>query len=109
MTIVWKPELLAHAADQLDRHRRGAGHREAQRREVERARSGCVEDRLVQRRRPRQHGDALRGDARAAPPTTSNTGCGHDGRALDEARQPAGLVAEGVEERVDDEVAIALA
>ena len=42
VTTVSKPQLVAHAADQLDRDGRGAGDGEAQRRQVELADVGWL-------------------------------------------------------------------
>ena len=46
-------ELLLHPLDQLDRHRRRAGDREAQRLQLREVDVGVVEERLVHRRRAR--------------------------------------------------------
>ena len=56
-------QFVAHAVDQLDRNDGGAGDHQAQAREIVLAAFGVGQDRLVQRRRPRQHADALVGDA----------------------------------------------
>ena len=69
---------------------------------------GVVEDRLVQRRRSRQHRDLLFTDAPHHLAGVED-GVRHDGRAAHEACQDPRLVAERVEERVDDQVAVALA
>ena len=88
-------------------HGRGAGDREAQRRHVEVGDARVVEDRLVHRRRPGQHRDALLGDALHHRVDVEHR-VRDDRRALDRAlaRMP-GLQPERVEERVDDEVAVA--
>ena len=99
-------QLLAHAADQLDRDRRRAGDREAQRREIELGDARVVEDRLVDGRRPGQHRDRLLGDALHHRVDVEHR-VRHDRRALDQAREDAGLQPERVEERVDDEIAVA--
>jgi hypothetical protein len=40
--------------------------------------------------------------------STSKCRCGHDGGSAYQGRDAAGFVSEGVEERVDNEIAIAL-
>ena len=69
-------ELVVDPADQLDGDVGRAGHRHAQGGEVVPRRVGVVEDRLVQRRRPGQDGDAA--PTRRGPGTrsTSKTGSG---------------------------------
>ena len=69
---------------------------------------GEVEDALEQRRRAREHRDALLGHHLEHLRHVEHLER-HDRRAAQDARHPAGLVAERVEERVDDEVAVALA
>ena len=109
MTDRLERELLGDPADELDRDVGGTGDREAQRREVVRVAVGEVEDRLVDGRRAGEHGDPLALDDVAAPSATSNTASGKIvAPRISDARQP-GLVAEDVEERVDDQVAVALA
>ena len=68
---------------------------------------GMVEDRLVQRRRTREHGHRLLGRPCAGRSSTSNTGLRDDRGAAHERREAARLVPEHVEERVDDQVAVA--
>ena len=67
---------------------------------------GMVEQRVVDRRRPGQHRDPLAFDE-----LEHDAGVEHrereDRRAAHEAREAAGLVAEDVEERVRDQVAVA--
>ena len=99
-------ELAAHAVDQLDRDDRGAGDGEAQAREVVVGAPGMVQDRLVEGGRSRQHGDALGGDGGEDLVHVEDR-LGDDGRTLHETGDDARLVAEGVEERVDDEIAVA--
>ena len=108
MTIVSKPSS-AHAPDQLDGHRRRAGDRQG-------AATTC-------RTRRRGDGRGSTGRSSAGPGSietcSSATRLHHrvdvehrvrdDRRALEDAREDAGLQAERVEERVDDEVAVALA
>ena len=67
-----------------------------------------VEDRLVDGRRPGQHRDLLLGDALHHRVDVEHR-VRDDRRALQDAREDAGLEPEGVEERVDDEVAVAVA
>ena len=100
-------EFGAHSFDHLDRHGRRPRHRHPQRGEIERVAVGMVEDREEQRGRPGQHRDLLGGDGREH--------LGHiedrfrdDRGALEEAGDDPGLVAERVEEGVDDQIAIAL-
>ncbi len=101
-----EPELVAHGLHQLDRHHGGAGHPEPQRRQVVLGAAGIGQQRLVERRRPRQHADALGADAGHHGARVEHR-LGHHGGAGHEAGQDARLVAEGVEEGVDDEVAVA--
>ena len=86
---------------------RRAGDREPQRRQVEVVDARMIEDRLVDRRRPGQHRDALVDDALHHRVDVEHR-VRHDRRALDQAGEDAGLQAERVEERVDDEVAVAV-
>ena len=67
-----------------------------------------VEDRLVQGRRSREDAHPVDGDA-AEDLLDVEDGVGEHGAAHHQPREPAGLVAEGVEERVDDEVTVAFA
>ena len=71
-----------------------------------RVRSGWSSSDVVDRRRPGQHGDPL-----ALDDLEHDAGVEHrereDRRAAHEAREAAGLVAEDVEERVRDQVAVA--
>ena len=92
--------------DQFHGNRRRARDCEAQVRKVVIGKLRVRENRLIDRRRTRQHADTILGNAaqylihiedqmrkdRCAP---------HDGR------QPARLVSEGVEERIHDQIAIA--
>ena len=99
-------QLVAHAPDQLDGNAGRARHREAQRREVEVGEARMIEDRLVHRGRSGQHRHAFVGDALHHRVDVEHR-VRNDRRALDEAREDAGLQTERVEERVDDEVAVA--
>jgi hypothetical protein len=98
-------QFLAHAPDELHRHRRRARDREPQRRQVELAGARVVEDRLVDGRRAGEHRDAFLGDALHDLFDIEHR-VRDDRRALDDAREDAGLQPERVEERVDDEVAV---
>ena len=69
---------------------------------------GVSEDRLVERRWARQHADAIAGDAGEHFRNVEDE-LGQSGRAANQAREPAGLVAEGVKEGVHDQVAVAFA
>ena len=98
-------QLGLHAFDQHDRDHRRTGDREPQRGQVVVAALGMVEQRLVDRRRPGQHGDAMLLHGPHGP-------LGVERQLRDQrrpglqARQDAGLVTEVVEERVDAEVAV---
>ena len=96
------PERL----DELDGNHRGAGHHEAEGRQVEGVTLRVVEDRLEDGGRARQDTDPLVGhplqhDVDVEHRLRNHRGTGH------QASQDARLVAEGVEERVHDEVAVA--
>ena len=65
-----------------------------------------VEDRLVERRRPRQDGDALRRDA-GQHPVDVEDGLGQHGGTAGDAGQDAGLEAEHVEVRIHLQVDVA--
>ena len=67
---------------------------------------GVVEERVVDRGRPGEHGDALAFDHLERDPGVEH-GEREDRRAPHEAREAARLVTEDVEERVRDEVAVA--
>ena len=79
---------------------------DAQARDVAARAVGMVEQRVVDRRRPGEHRDPL-----ALDDLEHDTGVEHrereDRRAAHEAREAPGLVAEDVEERVRDQVAVA--
>ena len=96
---------VSHPLDEHDRDDGGAGDREPQRREVALRAAGAVEQRLVERRCAREDGDPL-GLARAASSRRDRTS--PPGRASpgQQADHDADLVAEGVEERVDHQVAV---
>jgi hypothetical protein len=96
-------------ADPLDQRRRDggrAGDREPQRGQVVPPAPGMVEQAGVEGRRPRQHGDPLAVDERHGPRHVEDR-LRHDGGAADQAGQDARLEPEAVEERVDDQVAVA--
>jgi hypothetical protein len=100
-------QLRAHPADHLDRDGGRAGDRQPQRGEVVAVEVGVVEDGLVDGGRAGQHGDPLlRHPGHHAGHVEDQVG--DDGGALDQAGQDPGLEPEGVEERVDDQVAVAL-
>ena len=102
-----EPEATAHLLDQLDRDRGGAEDREPQRGQVERVDVGMVEHPLVDGGRARERGDALLGDeahrGRRLEHLERN-----DRRALHEAAENSRVQTERVEERQDDQVAVAL-
>ena len=95
----------AHSLDQHDRYDGRAGHREPEGAEVEVAAVRSGEDRLVERRRSGKQGDPLvldephrGGDVERRDRVERGAG--------EEPDDDADLVAEGVEERVDHEVAV---
>ena len=100
-------QIGPEAPDHLDGHDRGAGHHQAQRSEVEALPVGVVEDGLEDGRRAGQHGDPLLVDAPDHPVDVEHR-LGHHGGPGHQAGQDPRLVPEGVEERVDDQVAVAL-
>ena len=100
-----KSSSALHPLDQHDGHRRRAGDREAQRAQVVVLAGRVVEQRLVDRRRAGQHGDALLGD-RPHRLLGVERQLRDQRRAGLQAGQDAGLVAEVVEERVDAQVAV---
>ena len=80
----------------FDRDVGGAGHGDAQAGQVVRVPVGVVEDRLVDRRRPGQHGDLLVGDA-TQDGVHVEDGLGEHGRPRGDAGQDPGLQPEHVE------------
>ena len=98
-------ELPPHAQDELDGDGGGAGDGQAQRRDVVVGEPRVVEDGLVEAGWPRKHGDALFGDPREHGGGVEH-GVGDDRRPRDQRGDDAGLVAEGMEEGVDDEIAV---
>ena len=96
-----------HPPDQLDGDVGGAGDRESQGRQVVAVTVGMIEDRLVHRRRAREHRHRLLGH-RAQEVVDLEHRLGDDGGAAHERREAARLVPEHVEERVDDHVGVAL-
>ena len=101
-------QVAAHALDQHRRHAGGAGDGGVQAGDVEVLQPRVREHGQKQRGRPGQEADAVGLDARQHRVGVED-GAGVDGGATQQRRHPAGLVAEGVEEGVDDEVAVALA
>ena len=98
-------EFGLHAFDQDHRDRRRAGDGEPQRGQVVLVALGMVQQRLVDRGRPRQHGDAVflhRGHGLLGVERQ----LGDQRRAGLQAGQDARLVAEVVEERIDAQVAV---
>ncbi|MDT4844992.1 hypothetical protein FQZ97_789640 [compost metagenome] len=100
-------QLAGHAPDHFHRHRGGARHRHPQAGKVVALTVGEAEDGLVQGRRARQHSDPFAGDALQHHRHVEHL-LRQDAAAAHQRRQPTGLVAEAVEERVDDQVAVAL-
>ena len=98
-------QVSVHCFDKFDRHHGGPGHAESQRRQVVIAPVRIGQERLIQRRRTRQHADPLLLDA--VHDLGVENRFGYDCGARHQGGQDARLVAEGVEERVDDEVAVA--
>ena len=100
-------ELAAHPLDQLDGDGRRAGHRETQRRQIV-SRSGALRidwysvggpGSIVMRSSPMRRSTCRHVEDRVRD----------DRRAAHQARDEPGLVPERVEERVDDQVAVAFA
>ncbi len=102
-----EPELPTHPGDQGGRDDRRTGDRQPQRAEVGTRARGVLEQRAVERRRPRDHVDAFARDDPQRDVDVEDLER-HAGGALDQAGQQACLVAEGVEERCDDEHPLAL-
>jgi hypothetical protein len=100
-------ELVAHALDELHRDRRRAGDGQPQRREVVPVELRVGENRLVERRRARKHRDAVAADPLEHGGHVEDL-LGEDRGAAHDRREPARLVAEGVEEGVHDQVSVAL-
>ena len=98
-------ELGLHAFDEHDGNHRGAGDREPQRGQVVFAALGVVEQRLIDRRRPGQHGDAMVLHGPHGLLGVERQLRNQGGPGL-QARQDSGLVTEVVEERVDAQVAV---
>ena len=99
-------KLVVDAADQLDGDVGRAGHGHAQRREVVPGAVGVVEDGLVQRRRPGQHGDVFRRHPGEHAVDVEDR-LGQHGRPAGDAGEDAGLEAEHVEVRVHLEIDVA--
>ena len=106
MTIVLETELRPHVEDHLHRDRCRPGDRQPQAREVEVGEIRVVEDGLEDRRRAREHADALLDDTAHHRGNVEHR-VRDDRRALQDARQDPRLEPERVEERVHDEVAVA--
>ena len=99
-------ELVEDAADQLHRDVGGAGDGDPQAREVVVAAVRVVEDRLVDRRRARQHRDPLGGHAGERPVDVEHRLGEHRGAGRDRG-EDARLQPEHVEVRVHHQVAVA--
>ena len=99
-------ETVAHGVDHLDGDSRSAGHSQSERRQVKFVEVGVVQDRLVDGRRTGEHGDSLLAD----PPHYCRDvehWVGNESYALHQAGQDPGVEAEGVEERIDHQIAVA--
>ncbi len=103
-----KAKFVAHAANQFHRSRRGAGDRQTQARKIVIAALRVREDRLVDRGGPGQYADAIPTNARQNFGDIKSE-LGQSGGAAHQTGQPARLVAEGMKEGVDDQVAVAFA
>ncbi len=103
---VSKPEVSVHALDQLDRDGGRTGDGQPQARQVGRGRVRMVEKGLVERGRARDHRDAVLGHVGDRLRDVED-GLRVDRRPRDQAGEDPRSIAEGVEERVDDEVAVA--
>ena len=101
----FETQLRAHLLHQRHRHRRRAGDRQAQAAQVEFATPRVGQQGLVDGRRPRDHGDALAGDARQHRVQVEALHRQHVGAPYDR-RQPSRLVPEGMEKRVDNQVVV---
>ena len=108
MTTVSKPSSFSIRSISSTGHGRGAGDREPQRLHALAVEVGVVEEGLVDRGRPGQRGDGVLGDVRHGHRDVEHR-LRDEGGADREAGDDAGLVPEGVEERVDDEVAVVAA
>ena len=102
-----EPEALPHLHDHLDGDGGRAGHGEPQRRHVEAVEVGVVQDRLIDRGRAGEHRDPVDGHPVHDLGDVEHRMRQHR-RPLHQAGEDAGVQAERVEERVDDQVAIAL-
>ena len=102
-----EPQFVVHPLDQHRRNGRRAGHRHAQRRGVERSRRAFGEQRLVNGRCAGDEADPL-GLDQADRLGDIERRHRHDRGAGEQRCDPPGLVAEGVEERVGNQVAVAL-
>ena len=100
-------QFVAQPLDQLQRDHGGAGDHQAQRREIVPFTVGVVEDLLVEGGRTGEDGDPFGGDVGERGRHAEDR-LGDHRRPAQQAGDDAGLVAEGVEERVDDEIAVAL-
>jgi hypothetical protein len=92
-------QLAPHPLDQRHRHLGRAGDREPQAGQVTATAFGVVEDHLVDRRRPGQHGDPFRLHQPHRLRRVEDR-LRHQRRPADQAGEQARLEAEGVEERV---------
>ena len=103
-----EPELVAHAPDQLDRHRRRAGDREPQRRQVELGEVAGGRGSTGRSVGGPGSIETCSSATRRITAATSNTACGTIVAPLMRLARMPGLQPERVEERVDDEVAVAV-
>ena len=99
-------QLLVQPLDQRDRHGGGAGDGHPQAAQVVPVPARVVQDRRVERGRAGQHGDPFPLDE-AQRGVHVEDRLRHHRRAAQQARHHAGLVAERVGERVDQQVAVA--
>ena len=98
-------EPVAHVMDHLHRDGRRSGYGETQRGEVEAIQVGVVQDGLVDGGRSGEHGDALLADSPHHRWHVEHR-VGDERDAAHEAGEDPGVQAKGVEERVDDQVAV---
>lgn len=100
-------QLAAQPLDQFQGDHGGAGDHQAQRGEVVPGAGGVVQELLMEGGRAGEDGDPLGGDL-GERGLHAEDRLGDHRRAAQQTGDDAGLVAEGVEERVDDQVAVVL-
>jgi hypothetical protein len=98
-------QFALHPLDQRDRDVGRAGDRQAQAGQVASGALGMVQDRGVDRRRAREHGDPLSLHELHRPPGVEDR-LRHQRRPADQAGEQARLEAEGVEERVHHQIPV---